>query len=162
VYQLTGIPLSEHQRGHDHRTVPARYRARLVGLAPERAALYRQIDQRVDAMVAAGLVAEVERLRAAGFGPALRSQAAIGYAELHRHLDGQCSLAEAIELVKRNSRRYARRQLSWYRPDPDVEWRPSAAEVDVDGLGRYLASSAPDRVDPTGGGTPPDVQGPRP
>ena len=114
----------------------------VVGLAPDRSDLYRQIDARVDDMVAAGLVGEVEALRAAGYGPALRSQAAIGYAELHEYLDGKRSLAEAILLIKRNSRRYARRQLSWYRPDPDVEWYRAAAEVDLDRLGRYLASSA--------------------
>ncbi len=63
--------------------MPRRYDARLVGLAPERDALYQAIDARVDAMIAAGLEAEVAALRAAGFAPPLRSQQAIGYAELH-------------------------------------------------------------------------------
>ena len=138
VYRLTGVPLSEHQRRHDHRTVPWRYRARLVGLAPAREALYRHIDARVDGMIADGLVAEVESLRRAGYGGALRSQAAIGYAEIHRHLDGELTLDEAISLIKRNSRRYARRQLSWYRNDPDLRWYAEAASVDLDELGRYL------------------------
>jgi len=70
--------------------------------------------------------------------PPLRSQQAIGYAELHAHLEGRSDLSRAIELVKRNSRRYARRQLAWYRPDPLVRWADSPAAVDVDSLRRYL------------------------
>ncbi len=139
VLELTGVRMSEHQRRHDHRRAPPRYPARIVGLCPpERDELYRRIDARVDAMVAAGLVEEVAGLRAAGIGPALRSQAAIGYAEIHRHLDGACDLATAVALVKRNSRRYARRQLSWYRGDPRVEWRADPSLVALDDMVRYL------------------------
>ncbi len=138
VHHLTGVTMTEHQRRHDHRTVPPRYRARLVGLAPERAALYAAIDARVDQMIDAGLEAEVRALRAAGYGPELRSQAAIGYAEMHRYLDEQVDLPETIRLIKRNSRRYARRQLTWYRSDPGVSWHPDAATVDLAALRRYL------------------------
>jgi len=139
VLELTGVPMSEHQRRHDHRSVAPRYPARLIGLAPaERAVLYRRIDERVDAMLAAGLVDEVRGLRGAGYGPALRSQQAIGYAELHAMLDGALPHDEAVRLIKRNSRRYARRQLSWYRRDTSVEWHPDPALVDLDDLGRYL------------------------
>jgi tRNA dimethylallyltransferase len=139
VHRLTGVPMSEHQRRHDHRRAPPRYPHRTVGLAPDRAALYDRIDRRVDAMLAAGLLAEVTGLRAAGFAPPLRSQEAIGYAELHAHLDGGLSLARAVELIKRNSRRYARRQLSWYRPDRSVAWHCQADDVDLASLERYLA-----------------------
>ena len=138
VYELTGVPMSEHRRRHDHRRVPWRYRARLIGLAPEREALYRRIDARVDEMLAAGLVEEVEGLRAAGYGRDLRSQAAIGYSEIHDYLDGITSLAEATRLIKRNSRRYARRQMSWYRKDGNVEWAERQADVDLASVGRYL------------------------
>ncbi len=138
VFELTGVPMSEHQRRHDHRTCHPRYPARLVGLAPEPAVLEARIEARVDAMLAAGLVGEVERLRAAGYGPALKSQQAIGYAELHRYLDGVHTLSEAVALVKRNSRRYARRQRSWYRGDERVQWWPEPAAVDLDSLAAYL------------------------
>jgi tRNA dimethylallyltransferase len=139
VLELTGAPMSEHQRRHDHRRVAPRYPALLVGLCPdERAELYRRIDARVEQMMEAGLLEEVRALRAAGHGPALRSQAAIGYAELHRHLDGDLPLPEAIELAKRNSRRYARRQLSWYRGDEQVAWHPDPSAVAIAGLERYL------------------------
>jgi tRNA dimethylallyltransferase len=143
VFALTGVPMSEHQRRHDHRTLPPRYPHRLVGLAPARDALYRAIDARVDAMIASGLVAEVAALRAAGHLPPLRSQQAIGYAELHEHLAGRLDLSTAIELVKRNSRRYARRQLGWYRPDPAVAWATGPATVDLGSLAAYLCGPVP-------------------
>ncbi len=130
--------MSEHQRRHDFRTLPPRYPARLVGLASPREALYARIDARVTAMFAAGLVDEVHALRAAGHAPPLRSQQAIGYAEVHAHLDGGCELAEAVAQTQRNSRRYARRQLSWYRSDQSIEWSADPAAVDLDSLERYL------------------------
>jgi tRNA dimethylallyltransferase len=139
VYRLTGEPMSTHQARHDHRTAQQRYAVRLVGLAPEREALYAAIDQRVDEMVAAGLEAEVSSLRAAGFAPPLRSQQAIGYAELHAAAAGEVDRVRAIELIKRNSRHYARRQMAWYRSDTSITWYPSPAAVDLDDVQRYLA-----------------------
>ncbi len=137
VHTLTGVPMSVHQAAHDHRVVPPRYPARLVGLAPPRDALYAAIDARVDGMMSAGLLAEVDALRAAGFAPPLRSQAAIGYAELHAYRAGTTTLDEAVELIKRNSRRYARRQLAWYRGDQSVTWLAAGADVDLTDLERY-------------------------
>jgi tRNA dimethylallyltransferase len=139
VYRLTGEPMSAHQARHDHKSLPRRYEARLVGLAPEREALYRAIDARVDEMLAAGLEAEVEALRTRGYTPPLRSQQAIGYAELHDVAAGTVDRGRAIELIKRNSRHYARRQLSWYRPDQTITWYPTPADVDLVELERYLA-----------------------
>ena len=138
VLELTGEPMSVHQERHDHRRVLPRYPARVIGLDPPRTELYRRIDSRVEEMMAAGLLDEVRRLRAAGVGPAMRSQLAIGYAELHRHLDGVLPLGESIRLIQRNSRHYARRQLSWYRGDPAVEWHPEPRAVAIDDLERYL------------------------
>jgi tRNA dimethylallyltransferase len=144
VLELTGEPMSAHQARNDFRALPMRYQARLVGIAPERGALYRRIDARVDTMMARGLLDEVRGLRQAGHGRDLRSQQAIGYAELHAHLDGAWDLARAVELIKRNSRRYARRQLSWYRADPRVAWHASASDIDLAALERYLRAE-PDR-----------------
>jgi tRNA dimethylallyltransferase len=144
VHELTGTPMSVHQARHDFRTLPFRYRVRLVGLAPERTQLYERIDARVDAMMAAGLLGEVERLRAAGIGPEHRSQAAIGYAELHQHLDGLLPLDTAVQQIKQNSRRYARRQVGWYRGDTRVSWARDRSEIDLPALERYLRSSSPE------------------
>ena len=139
VFRLTGEPMSAHQAKHDHRSTPPRYTARLVGLSPEREALYRAIDQRVDAMIAAGLEGEVAGLRGQGYVPPLRSQQAIGYAELHDAADGRVERGRAIELIKRNSRHYARRQLSWYRANEAIRWHADPAAVDLADLERYLA-----------------------
>ena len=139
VYRLTGEPMSAHQARHDHKHAPPRYAAAVVGVSPERAALYAAIDRRVDGMIAAGLEAEVAALRAQGYRPPLRSQQAIGYAELHDAADGRVERARAIELIKRNSRHYARRQLSWYRADTQVRWHADPTAVDLADLERYLA-----------------------
>lgn len=138
VFEATGVPLTEHHKKHDHKTAEPRYPVRFVGLSPERDALYARIDARVDEMIAAGWVDEVAALRAQGFDHRLKSQTAIGYTELHHHLEGSLSLDDAVPLIKRNSRRYARRQVSWYRNDPRVLWSASASEIDLDELGRYL------------------------
>jgi tRNA dimethylallyltransferase len=138
VFQLTGEPMSAHQARHDHKTLPRRYEAQVVGLSPEREALYRNIDTRVDQMIAAGFEREVEALRAAGFAPPMRSQQAIGYAELHDAADGKVERPRAIELIKRNSRHYARRQLSWYRGDATITWNTDAAAVDLEALAVWL------------------------
>jgi tRNA dimethylallyltransferase len=132
VFELTGEPMSAHQRRHDFRALPRRYPAALVGLAPPRGELYARIGRRVEAMMAAGFRDEVARLRARGYGPGLRSQQAIGYAELHRHLAGELELARCVELIQRNTRRYARRQLSWYRPEEGVVWYRTRSEIAVD------------------------------
>ncbi len=139
VWKLTGEPMSAHQARHDFRTLARRYDARLVGLAPERDDLYKAIDARVDQMIADGLEREVATLRAAGYVPPLRSQQAIGYAELHAVAQGELERARGIELIKRNSRHYARRQVSWYRSDTTISWHPNPAAVDLDDVGRYLA-----------------------
>lgn len=144
VYELTGTPMSAHQAAHDFRALPFRYPVRLVGLAPERERLYGRIDARVDAMMAAGFLAEVERLRAAGVGPQHRSQAAIGYAELHQHLDGSLALDKAVWRIKQNSRRYARKQVAWYRGDARVSWHRDRSEIDLPALERYLRASGPE------------------
>jgi tRNA dimethylallyltransferase len=131
--------MSVHQAKHDHRSAPRRYEARLIGLAPPRDALYQAIDRRVDAMIAAGLESEVAYLRTRGYRPPLRSQQAIGYAELHDAADGRVDRARAIELIKRNSRHYARRQMSWYRAEDAIAWHPDPTAVDLADLERYLA-----------------------
>ncbi len=143
VFRLTGEPMSVHQARHDHRSMPLRYPTRIVGLDPERGALYRSIDHRVDGMIAAGLEAEVAGLRERGYRPPLRSQQAIGYAELHDAADGTVGRERAIELIKRNSRHYARRQVSWYRGQiaqpGTITWYQEAGAVDLADLERYLA-----------------------
>jgi len=113
------------------------YDARFIGLTMDRGELYERIDARVDAMMATGLVQEVERLLAAGFRNALTAQQAIGYKELVFVLERDADLGCAVDDIKKASRRYAKRQLTWFRADPRVEW------IDVTGLS---AADVADRV----------------
>lgn len=99
-----------------------RYRSLQFALTMDRARLYERIDRRVDIMVEQGLVDEVRSLLALGQGDALTSRQAIGYKEVIDALEGRCTLDDAIDTVKLRSRRYAKRQLSWFRRDSRIEW----------------------------------------
>lgn len=101
---------------------------RWIGISMDRAALYERIDARVREMVADGLLAEVKGLLDAGYREALTAAQAIGYKELVPVLDGKGQLEDAIAEIQQASRRYAKRQLSWFRSDPRVKW------LDVTGL----------------------------
>ena len=98
------------------------YDALLFGITMDRERLYKRIDARVDAMVEAGLVDEVRVLAEGGLAETLTAMQAIGYKEVVAYLDGALTLDEAIDEVKRRSRRYAKRQLSWLRRDGRVRW----------------------------------------
>lgn len=111
-------------------------------LTMDRARLYARIDARVDAMMRAGLLDEVRGLMDAGAADALTSRQAIGYKELIDALEGRCTIGEAVDLIKLRSRRYAKRQLSWFRRDPRITWLDmdvldagGAARLIVDALG---------------------------
>ncbi len=95
------------------------FQIEMIGLNMNRDELYRRIDARVDAMVAAGLVDEARSLYQYRHLNALNT---VGYKELFDHFDGLCSLDEAITLIKRNSRRYAKRQLTWFNRYPQMRW----------------------------------------
>lgn len=112
----TGRPYSElrtgRRRKRDFETVK-------IGVDLPREVLYDRIDRRVDAMMAAGLEAEARALYPFRELNALQT---VGYRELFDHFDGRTTLEEAVELIKRNSRRYAKRQLTWFRRDADIRW----------------------------------------
>ena len=94
----------------------------------KRQALYARVEQRVDRMVEAGLLEETRRLLRAGLSPDSQSMQAIGYKELVLYLTERCSLSEAVELLKRNTRRYAKRQLTWFRAMPEILWHDVGVE----------------------------------
>ena len=115
-----GVSSASHHEGLHART--PHYNAIVWGLSMGRDRLYARIDARVDAMMSEGLLEEVARLAKAGLSTKLTAGQAIGYKELLDALEGACSLDEAVALVKRRSRRYAKRQLSWFRHDRRVRW----------------------------------------
>ena len=88
----------------------------------DRQKLYARIEARVDQMITAGLVEEVRDLLQRGFRPELQSMQGLGYREITEYLREKCSLATAVELLKRNTRRYAKRQLTWFRADQRIKW----------------------------------------
>lgn len=120
VIEVTGSRFSEFRDAWDDYT--SRYDLVATGLAVPREELDRRIDTRVRAMVAAGLVEEVRALLDRGLRGALTASRAIAYRELVAHLDGALSLEEAIEATVSATRRYARRQVTWFRRDPRVRW----------------------------------------
>ena len=133
VYTLTGETIT----AHDERTkaLPPRYASRRFALTwNDRETLYARIRQRVDEMIAAGLFAEVERLLAAGLSDSCTAMQAIGYKEIAAALRGECSRADAVETVKRESCRYAKRQLTWLRRDKGLVWLPREAYPTEDDL----------------------------
>jgi tRNA dimethylallyltransferase len=119
IYLSTGRPMSEAAGKRNN----WRYAMIMVGLAMKnRASLYARLNRRVDRMIAQGLVNEVQWLLDHGYGPDLNAMQAIGYKEIALHLMGRLSLEEAVEEVKKSTRRYAKRQLSWYRKDTSIRW----------------------------------------
>ena len=119
VYRLTGMTITEHDR--QTRALPRRFDAAAIHLNfKNRSALYARIDRRVDAMVEQGLFREVEGLLAAGLSPESTAMQAIGYKEAVRALQGELRREEAVDLIKQASRRYAKRQLTWFNRDKEA------------------------------------------
>jgi tRNA dimethylallyltransferase len=118
VYLETGQPISELQRKK-----PPPYRILQIGLTMERQELYRRIDERVDGMIEEGLVEEVRGLVERGYGYDLPSMSGLGYQQIGMYLRGQVSLEEAIQLIKRHTRRFVRHQHNWFRlEDENIRW----------------------------------------
>ncbi|HET7771455.1 MAG TPA: tRNA (adenosine(37)-N6)-dimethylallyltransferase MiaA [Chloroflexota bacterium] len=117
VHRATGVPFSVWQR-----RAPVSFETRFVGLDLERDALYERIDARVDEQIAAGLIDEVSRLVERGYDSRHPSMTGFGYRELAAHLRGNLSRALAIDQYKQATRHYARRQLTWFRPDERITW----------------------------------------
>jgi tRNA dimethylallyltransferase len=120
VYELSGRRLSEWQ--DEHRFAGEAVAMVSIALDVPRAQLYERLDRRCAAMLAEGLIAEVEGLWSSGYGPELPALQSIGYREVGRYLRGECSLEEARDDMARATRRYAKRQLTWFRADPTIRW----------------------------------------
>lgn len=119
VYEQTGVPLSQTFRKGEKKSP---YELCVIGLHMEREKLYRRIEERVDRMIEAGLVQEVERLLAQGVPEDAISMQGLGYKEIIPYLRGEQTLEEAVAILKRNTRRFAKRQWSWFRRMPDIIW----------------------------------------
>lgn len=118
VYRLTGKPFS----GQAAPERPGAFRYRVASLDMDRALLYRRIEQRVDQMIDMGLLREVRALLDSGVPSDAQSMKGLGYKELIPCLRGECTLEEAVYEMKKGTRHYAKRQLTWMRREEDVKW----------------------------------------
>lgn len=124
-YYLTGQPISAHNEQEHKKESP--YNFAYFVLTDDRAHLYERIDRRVDLMMKKGLVDEVKRLYDMGYHKDMVSMQGLGYKELLSYLDGECTLDEAVYIIKRETRHFAKRQLTWFRRERDVIWLDKAA-----------------------------------
>ena len=122
VFLLSGRPFSSFNQEYISAQRRSRYPAVRIGLTMPREKLYAGIDHRVDQMMDLGLLDEVKGLRAKGYGRELPAMQAIGYAQLFAYLDGEVSLEDAVDTIKRSTRQFAKRQLTWFRRDERIRW----------------------------------------
>lgn len=120
VFEATGKSISWFQKKHFFKDRP--YSALFICLNPPRPILYERIDKRVDCMIKGGLCDEVSQLYARGYTRKLKPLQSLGYRHACQILAGETNLDEAIRLMKRDTRRYAKRQLTWFRSEPGVLW----------------------------------------
>ena len=132
VYELTGKPISAFQQQWE--TNEPRYPFRAFGLNMPREVLYRRIEDRVDQMVEIGLIEEVKWLLDQGYPRNCIAMQSFGYKELIDYLDGMRTFDEAISLLKQNTRQFAKRQLTWFRNDPRIEWLDTSQFSSMEGI----------------------------
>lgn len=141
VYYLTQKTMSSYQSGHAFREPFYRYIK--IGIERERNELYQRIEKRVDQMMENGLIEEVKDILKKGFSPELKPLQSLGYKQVIQYLQGKHVLDETIRFIKRDTKRYAKRQLTWFKGDPEVEWftLPQEAEKIEKRITTYLHRS---------------------
>ncbi|HLX36557.1 MAG TPA: tRNA (adenosine(37)-N6)-dimethylallyltransferase MiaA, partial [Candidatus Binataceae bacterium] len=120
VYRITGMPISVHQQRHAF--AQREFDTLTVALEVPRERLYENINGRFDAMIAEGFVDEVRQLLAQGYSPERPPLSTIGYREIAAFVRGETTLEAAVDLAKRKTRQFAKRQLTWFRHEPEVTW----------------------------------------
>lgn len=119
VFKLTGQSILKF---HEFQKKESQIKFLQYGLNWNRELLYKNIEQRVDSMISQGLVAETKKILSFGYSKDLNALNTVGYKEIINYLDNEISLEKAIELIKRNTRRYAKRQMTWFRKDKRIKW----------------------------------------
>lgn len=119
VYHLTGRPITDQLRGQEKESP---YDLCIVGLTMDRGILYKRIEERIDLMIEQGLVDEVQSLISCGYTSEMVAMQGLGYKEIIQYIQGEYDWEEAVYLLKRNTRRFAKRQLSWFRHMEQVHW----------------------------------------
>jgi len=119
IYYTTGKTMTQ---ANEESLQPKKYDSLVIGLSWDREILNERINKRVDIMVKDGLIEEVTRLKNAGIPKSCTAMQAIGYKEIYSYLEGEISLLEAIEKIKLESRKYAKRQMTWFRRNKSINW----------------------------------------
>ena len=143
-YRLNGYPLSQHNE--TERQKPSPYLFRYYVLTEPREALYERIEKRVDRMLKEGLVAEVEALKRKGCTRDMVSMQGLGYKEILDCLSGLCTLEEAVDAIKKETRHFAKRQLTWFRREKEVTWVEKSEFADARAVLQYLVSDFRENV----------------
>lgn len=138
VYHETGKPMSYFNK--DFREKTDKYNLVMIGINTDRATLYSRIEKRVDMMIQEGLIEEVQNLLNMGYSRELTSMQAIGYKEIISYLYGEIDLQEAIRILKRNTRRFAKRQLTWFKRDDRIKWIDISKFSSVNEIGNYIVN----------------------
>ncbi len=120
VFEKTGKPISEFQK--DSKQIPSPYSPIMIGISMEREVLYERINERVEKMFEMGLEEEVKKLLSKGYDPSLIAMQGLGYKEVISYLQGQYDLEEAKRVLKRDTRHFAKRQLTWFKRDERITW----------------------------------------
>ncbi|MGA2517493.1 MAG: tRNA (adenosine(37)-N6)-dimethylallyltransferase MiaA [Thermodesulfobacteriota bacterium] len=126
VFDSTGVPISFYREQHRFGERP--YVTLKIGLEMSRDILYRRIEERVDQMIEKGFLGEVERLMAMGYGGELKPMQSLGYKQMVQFLSKEIGWDEAVRQMKRDTRHYAKRQWTWFKADPEVQWCDESAD----------------------------------
>lgn len=138
IYEVTGMTKSQSDTQGQHRKCTYEYT--MMGLRMDRQQLYKNIDRRVDNMIAAGLLDEVQALINRGYSRDLVSLKAIGYKEFFPYFDGEMSFDETLRILKRDTRHFAKRQLTWFRKDQRIKWFDVNPESDAGAVAEEMLS----------------------
>jgi tRNA dimethylallyltransferase len=137
VLELTGRSIVDHQKEHRFRSQP--YDALKIGLMLPREELLSRVDSRTERMIAAGFAGEVERLLGRGYERSLKPMQSLGYRHLAAYLAGEVDMGGAIRRIKRDTRRYAKRQMTWFAADPEIIWfAPDEINAAAERIGCFL------------------------
>lgn len=138
VFEITGHAMTVHHRQHGFRK--ARYQPLYIGLGMPREQLYARIDRRVDVMLAAGLLEETRMLLDRGYDPSVKAMQALGYRHMVDFIQGKMTWEEAVRTLKRDHRRYAKRQLTWFNAVENIHWlSPDHVQAAADLIERFLS-----------------------
>lgn len=137
VFRLTGKSILEFHKEYKRESNLVFHQ---YGLSWKREVLYKNIEDRVDEMIKAGLVEEVKSILDAGYSSNINSLNTVGYKEIIAHLNGEYNLNRAIELIKRNTRRFAKRQMTWFRKDKNIKWFNIDENKDINNIASQIFS----------------------